>query len=171
MWHISTIEYGITDEKGNYKAVSEKFLQYGVTYGDVEAQLVDMLRGRVGTWETPAITRFKKRPEVIFNSSQNPIYKVKAEYDSGDDKKQSVVLFVPAESIADAEAQVRYYYRTALTDYTPVEATRTKLKGIYDPKNEIWVGDFRNRMEALKDAGKTTAPAKKKVKEPTLFDN
>jgi len=152
MWHKSTVKY--RDRKR--KTVTEHFLHHAVSFCDVEAQLVECLRGRVSEYDCSAVARIRFA-EVVYNNSRLPFYATKIRFQEGDDKTRTETYLIPAESPSDAEERIKHHLGRDLRDFTVEDTDMTKILGVWHPHAEIWKGDFLNRMEERKEEGKHTA--------------
>ncbi|RYC70834.1 DUF4494 family protein [Spirosoma sordidisoli] len=167
-WYQTTIKYG-TYVEGKHKIVSEQYLFRCISLTDLEATVIETLQGRI---KEPDVDSFSKpRPSDVYKMTDGPIseiegdfYVVKVLCDFGDESKTVDKHIVNADSPTQAEKRVRKRLKDVLYDYEITHCDKTKILGVYDKDNIVWVEDFRKRMEDLEAAGHTGTGKRKKNK-------
>ena len=168
MWFLSKVNYKIQDWKGNWKSLSEQFIQDGITYGEVEEQLHKLLEGRVTDYEYD-INKIKFGA-VYESFNAGNFYKVSIEEKTidakGKDKVTTLTHYVVAEDVSQAEARATQYMKSWITSTTIVGAVKTKVLGVWHPHNSLWQDDFKQRMAKLAEEGHESND----VNQTTIFD-
>jgi len=156
-WFQATVKYEMLVE-GRVKRVSELYLLRCVSHADVEATCAEILASRMKSPDVDAIA--KQSLSDVYKMNEGPLaevegdfYLVKVVCDFGESKTVDKHL-VNAENPTQAERKVRLRLKGVLYDYEVTHADKTKLLGVYDKDNVVWVEDFKSRMDDLENQGK-----------------
>ncbi|MCX6217685.1 DUF4494 family protein [Spirosoma sp.] len=158
MWFLSKIRYSVQDSLGKFKAISEQFVHDAISYGDVEAQLAEVLKGRVDdyTYDLSKI-RFDSVYEPHVKGAFFKVqYEEKTTTEAGVEKVTVKSHLVVAQDVPDAEKKASEYMKNWITDWTIIGADKTKILGVWHPLNQDWKDDFIARMADLAAAGNET---------------
>ncbi len=151
-WYQSKVKYGQMVD-GKVKVVTEAYLHDAVNFGEVETQCYEQLRTRIKDMNVDAIAK-STLGEVVFYAGTSPeSWTADPFYKVGIDTGEKYSYLVPAkdaeEAIARAIKAHGYGEKKQIT-----EVKRTEILAIWHPHNELWQGDWWNRMELLLDAKK-----------------
>jgi hypothetical protein len=146
-WYQSKVKYGQMVE-GKVKVVSENYLHDGVNFGEVETQCYEGLKTRIKDMNVDAIAKSTYGEVVFYKGTSDQSYVADPFYKVVIDTDGKYSYLIPA---ADAEQAIYraikahgYGERTNIS-----EVKRTDVLAVWHPHNELWQGDWWNRMELL----------------------
>lgn len=166
-WYLTKIHYPKI-HRGKYKYIPEVYLLHCFSHTDVEATLTELLKNRFTTYSDPDISKpkpkevFKINHEMPINEPEGNFYLVIVECDLGK-KKVLEKYYLNATSTVEADTKVREWLKSVTYDFEIKETKETKIVGIYDKNNSLWVTDWEKRMDDLiaKGATDTKTPTEK----------
>ncbi len=153
MWLKSKIQYPSRSE-----TLTESYLHDALTYGEVESTCPELFISRIPhltpTDHIDEIAKVKFIYDVLFFPLQDEdsFWKVKVRV--LDVKKYTIVYLVAAVSDREASSRVSDQLKDWLTPWKIIAVDETDILAVYRPNNELWSGDWYNRMERLADEGK-----------------
>lgn len=138
-WFEVAFRYDKTQEDGTVKAVTELFVVDALSFSEAEAEITEeMSRYVSGECSVKAMKR-ANFTEVLFSDKKedDKWYKVKLQFITIDEKtekkkKQYVVHLVQAAGIDHAKRAVTDLYDKAMSDYTVVTVTETKIMDVFE---------------------------------------
>jgi len=146
-WYLSKVKYKATVE-GTIKTVTEEYLHQGVNYGDAETQHYSTLKTRMKAIDVDGLTK-ARYDDVVFYSGTSEEWKTDPFFsvviDTGGEKTK---YLVPASDPQQAIKRVLKAHGYGEAKDVK-EIKETKLLGVWHPHNELWQGDWWNRMERL----------------------
>lgn len=151
-WYQSKVKYGQTID-GKVKTVSELYLHEAVNFGEVELQCYEHLKTRIKGPNVDAIAKSTFGEVVFFKGTHDdrvladPFFKV------GIETGEKYSYLIPAKDAKEAMARALKAHGYG-EPHNVFELKRTEVLAVWHPKNELWQGDWWNRMEMLKDAKK-----------------
>ncbi|GAB3881420.1 DUF4494 family protein [Spirosoma agri] len=155
IYYKSKIKYSALVD-GEAKALTEIYLHEAINYGEVETQCPEILKTRIKTFDEDTIANIGKIKfaEVIFHpmAEDDAFWQVKVTV--FDEKKRSWACLVPALDYIAAGQRVSDYLKGSLLPYEIADVKKSDILAVWHPKNELWQGDWYNRMERLYDEGK-----------------
>jgi hypothetical protein len=163
-WYQSKVKYDQLNGDKN-KTVSEPYLHEAVNFGEVEKQCYEHLKKRIKDPNVDAIAK-ASFDEVIFYAgttpdsfTADPFYRIVIE--SGDKR----TYLIPAKDAEQAieRALKAHGYGDA---HNVFEVKRTEILAVWHPKNELWMGDWHNRMDLLLEQKKHSWD----INQSSLFD-
>lgn len=149
IWYLSRAKYGALVD-GKDKLVTEQYLHRGVIYGDAETQCFETLRTRLKTMDVDNMNK-PGYDEVVFYSGTadenallgDPFFQVNIK--AGGEKRN---YLIPARDANQAITRGLKAYGWGEAKNV-VSVKQTDILGVWDPHNELWQGDWWNRMERL----------------------
>ena len=163
MWIQSKISYEQLVD-GEPKQVTESYLHDAVSFADAEVQCFEHLKARINELDVTALSRVKiGRTDVLFFAFQegDSFWKVKTKYQTetftGKAKTVYQSFILPAIDDREASERVRAEVASSLVAYEIINVDVTPIRAVYMPHNEIWEGDWKNRMDDLDAQGKRSS--------------
>ncbi|WP_020603303.1 DUF4494 family protein [Spirosoma spitsbergense] len=151
-WYQPKVKYEALDGDTR-KTLTELYLFEAVTFGDVETQCYEQLKTRIKDPDVDAIAKAPFGSVIFFSGTTqewftDPFYRIGIKW--GDDKD---LYLVPAKDAEQAIERALSFHGSAEASHI-VEVKKTEILAVWHPKNELWQGDWHNRMERLKEAKK-----------------
>lgn len=163
MWIQSKISYEMLVD-GEPKQVTESYLHHSVSFADAEQQCYEHLKSRITEMEVKALSALKiGTSDVLFHAHQegDSFWKVKTKYQTetltGKAKTVYETFIVPALDDREASERVRDSFRSSLMTREIINVDVTTILAVYMPHNQIWEGDWANRMDDLLAQGKKSS--------------
>ncbi len=156
MWRKSKIKYDAL-VNGEPKTQTECYLHDSVSLGEVEQQCAEHLRVRIKNPDVDAAAKVKYAQVIFFPmQDEDAFYEVKTlEYIEG--KKYTSTYLLPALTTIEAEQRLKDHYKNMVIPWEIVAVKKSDIMAVWHPHNEIWKGDWHNRMERYADEGKQEA--------------
>ncbi|AKD55053.1 DUF4494 family protein [Spirosoma radiotolerans] len=151
-WYQSKVKYEI-EANEKRKMISELYLYEAVNFGDVELQCYEHLKSRIKDPDVDAINKAPFSAVVFYSGTTDewltdPFYRIGIKW--GDDKD---LYLIPARDPEQAIERALKYHGSAEKIHVN-EIKKTEILAVWHPHNELWQGDWHNRMERLKLAHK-----------------
>lgn len=163
MWIQSKVGYEMLVD-GEPKQVTESYLHHAVSFADAENQCFEHLKSRITEMDVKALNALKiGTSDVLFHAFQegDSFWKVKTKYQTetltGKAKTVYVSFIVPALDDREASERVRDNVSRSLMTYEIINVDVTTILAVYMPHNDIWEGDWANRMDDLEAQGKKSS--------------
>ncbi|ARK13074.1 DUF4494 domain-containing protein [Fibrella sp. ES10-3-2-2] len=163
MWIESKIAYTMLVEN-EPKPITESYLHQAISFADAEGQLYEHLKKRITELEVKALKRVPiGQTDVLFFAFQegDSFWKVKTKYQTetftGKAKTEYETFIVPALNDREASDRVKGHLKGSLVEREIVNIDVTTILAVYMPNNQIWEGDWLNRMDDLEAQGKKSA--------------
>jgi hypothetical protein len=151
-WYQSKVKYGLMVD-GKVKTVSELYLHEAVNFGEVEKHCYENLRTRIKYPNVDAIAKSTYGEVVFYAGTRDEDWDVDPFYKIGIETGEKYTYLIPAKDADEAIARTLkahgYGERKQI-----FEIKRTDVLAIWHPHNELWQGDWWNRMERLLEAKK-----------------
>lgn len=153
MWYQSKVKYETVVE-GRTKTITESYLHEAVNFGEVEKHCYENLKTRIKHPNVDAIAKANVGEVVFYAGTSDSSYVADAFYRVAitwsDDKS---AFLVPAKDAEQAiERALKAHGVAQVGDVK--EVSRTDILAVWHPHNELWRGDWWNRMELLAELGK-----------------
>ncbi|MBO0947554.1 DUF4494 family protein [Fibrella forsythiae] len=146
-WYQPKIKYTALIE-GKSKVVSEPYLFEGVNYGEVEKNCYEALRTRIKGPDVDTIAKSSLGEPVFYAGTREDSFEADPFWRVGIETGEKYVYLVPAKDAEEAISRALKFHgygeRKSVFDIK-----RTDILGVWHPKNELWQGDWWNRMELL----------------------
>ncbi|HEY0108029.1 MAG TPA: DUF4494 family protein [Fibrella sp.] len=162
-WFLAKVKYPRL-VKGERKIFTEQYLLYCATYGDVEATAPEILKKRIKNPDFDNIGKVRitrnnvfKMSETVMTDVEGVFFQVNVEFDMGEGKKETETFIVNAKKPEVAIQRIYEKNHASVQDYKVTGVKETKIDGIYDKGNDVWVQDFENRMNDMEFDGKVEA--------------
>ncbi|QHV96323.1 DUF4494 family protein [Spirosoma endbachense] len=155
IWYKSKIKYSALVD-GEAKPQNETYLHEAINYGEVETQCPDILKTRIKTFDEDTVDTIGKIKfaEVIFHPMQEEDAFWQVKVTVFDEKKRAWTCLVAALDYIEAGQRVCDYLKGSLLPYEIADVKKSDILAVWHPKNELWQGDWWNRMERMYDEGK-----------------
>lgn len=156
MWRKSKIIY---DGKlnGEYKELTECFLNESVSLGEVEAQLAKELQPRIksGIQVVEAAAKINLADVVFYPMQEDDFFWSVVVHEWVNAKRKAYTYIVPALDYTQAGERMEEYLEDFSNPWRIHKVAETDILAVWHPNNELWIGDWRNRMERLESMGRS----------------
>lgn len=161
------------------KSTTEAYLHFSISLGDVEAQCAEKLKKRIRSGIEMVDGAAKvKLTHVIFHPMQQEdhFYEMKiAEW--VDDKKSTYTYLVPALSPKQAIERITAFVGDSVRVWRVTAQKESDILAVWKASDELWTGDWYNRMDRYDDEGKhdrgtsVEEPEEQEPPQMDLFDD
>lgn len=136
-----TIKYEKTAEEGKIVKVSEKYLVDALSFTEAEARIIEEMTPFIsGEFIVDKISRAKIN-ELFPDESgdkwfKSKVFFVSLDEEKGVEKRTACTMYVQANDIKEAEANLKEGMKGTLADYEIASITETKIIDVFNYKAE-----------------------------------
>lgn len=156
MWRKSKIIY---DGKlnGEYKELTECFLNESISLGEVEAQLAKELQPRIksGIQVVDGAAKIKLADVLFFSMQEDDFFYEIVVHEWVNAKRKAYKYVLAALDYDQAGKRMEEYLENFKNPWRIHTVKETDILAVWHPQNELWIGDWRNRMERLESQGRS----------------
>lgn len=152
-WYQSKVKYEQSVD-GKIKTVPELFLHEAVNFGEVEQHCYEHLTKRIKSPDVDAIAKAPFDAVIFYKGTDDisiighPFYRIDINW-----LDAKSVYLIPAKDAEQAiERALDYHGNADASHVTGIK--KTDIQGVWHPHNELWQGDWHNRMDLLLALGR-----------------
>lgn len=168
-WYQSKVKYGLL-VGDKVKDVAEIYLHEACDFGEVETQCKTHLQTRIKRPKVNAIAESTHGEVIFYRGTHDDRVFADPFFHVGMDTGEKYTYLIPAKDAK--EAMARAIKAHGYGDETSIfELKRTLILAVWHPHNELWQGDWWNRMDILLEAKKHSWDIKPDTQQEDLFND